>query len=80
MTCRDVAGFLLEHRAGEMPPQLVADFEGHLKGCSNCRVLAAQYQQTIALCAAAVAGADVPPAPDELVSDVLRAISTAGAP
>ena len=74
MTCREVAEFLCDYIAGEMPAALVADFERHLDACSNCREFLAQYRATIAASAAAWSDEAKIDAPPELVSAILTTL------
>ena len=75
MTCRDVAGFLNDYVAGELPPTLAAEFESHLDACSNCREFLAQYRATIAVSAAAWNEGDLE-APPELVAGILTMLQS----
>lgn len=47
MTCREATEFLTEYIAGELPGPILADFEGHLSRCGNCRVFLAQFKDTV---------------------------------
>jgi anti-sigma factor RsiW len=77
MTCRELADFLLEYCAGELPQRVRTRFERHLGRCPNCREYLAQYQAAVDLgrrafddgrMAATAAGV-----PDELVAAILAA-------
>jgi anti-sigma factor RsiW len=73
MTCRDIAGFLHDYVAGELPADVLAEFERHLVDCANCREYLNQYRETIARGQAvgSEAGADIP---EDLVNAVLKTI------
>jgi predicted anti-sigma-YlaC factor YlaD len=43
MTCREVADFLLDYSAGELPDVTHHAFEHHLARCANCREYLALY-------------------------------------
>lgn len=49
MTCRELAGVLLEYLTGEMPEEAAANLAAHLAACPDCAVFVAQYERTIAL-------------------------------
>jgi anti-sigma factor RsiW len=73
MTCRDVSGFLHDYVAGELPADVLADFERHLDACANCREYLRQYRATIAQ--GQVLGThDEPGIPEDLVKAVLATI------
>jgi anti-sigma factor RsiW len=73
MTCREVAEFLQDYVAGELPPPLLEDFDRHLEACRNCREFLAQYRATIAASTAAWTDETIDP-PDELVTAILQAL------
>ena len=73
MTCREVAQFLQDYVAGELPAALAADFDRHLEACANCREFLAQYRATISASADACARDDFD-APDDLVMAILDAL------
>lgn len=73
MTCRDVSGFLHDYVAGELSPDVLAEFERHLDNCGNCREYLSQYRATIAQGQALSAGGQ-PEIPEDLVQAVLKTI------
>ena len=76
MTCRELASFIVDYLAGELPPERAGAFERHLELCANCRRYLEQYGQTIAAGQGAFTGPDAElPAdvPDELVRAILAA-------
>ncbi|HYN05906.1 MAG TPA: zf-HC2 domain-containing protein [Vicinamibacterales bacterium] len=73
MTCREVSGFLHDYVAGELEPDVLAEFNRHLDGCANCRAFLGQYRDTIALGREAAAGT-MPDLPDDLVKAVLATL------
>jgi anti-sigma factor RsiW len=70
VNCREISGFLHDYVAGELEPDVLAEFNRHLDACPNCRTFLSQYQDTIAL-GRTVAGAPVPDLPEDLVKAVL---------
>jgi anti-sigma factor RsiW len=73
MTCREVAEFLHDYAAGELPTALAADFDRHLAACANCREFLAQYLATVAA-SATVWKDDELAAPPELVEAILSTL------
>ena len=49
MTCRDVADFLMDYLAGELPAATRDIFERHLRECPECREYLALYQTAVAM-------------------------------
>lgn len=74
MTCRDLAGFLLEYASGELPSHVAAEFQTHLTDCPNCVVFLEQYQGVIALGRSACDDPDLASVPDELVTAIVAAL------
>jgi anti-sigma factor RsiW len=73
MTCREVAEFLQDYVAGDLPPDLLAAFERHLGDCSNCREFLSQYRATVAAAAGAWTMEELD-APPEMVSAILSTL------
>ncbi len=73
MNCREIAGFLHDYDAGELEPDVLADFERHLAACANCDAYLRQYRETIARARAEGEQAE-PEIPDDLVQAVLKTI------
>jgi anti-sigma factor RsiW len=73
MTCKEVADFLLEYTAGELPPDVEDLFEVHLSRCPNCREYVALYRTTVTLARHALDDVDAIDAgvPDDLVTAIL---------
>jgi len=72
MTCREMVSFLLEYVAGDLEPQVVAEFERHIVECSDCTVYLSQYRTTIRAGSAAF-DESLEPLPDALVAAILAA-------
>ncbi len=49
LTCRDIAGFLADYLAGQIPSAAKAVFERHLEICADCVRYLRGYEATIAL-------------------------------
>jgi anti-sigma factor RsiW len=76
VTCRELASFIVDYLAGELPRERAEAFEHHLTLCPNCRQYLSQYRETIAAGRAAFMDPDgeVPAeVPDELVRAILAA-------
>lgn len=76
MTCRELADFLGDYLAGELPADVSAAFDRHLSLCPNCVHYVASYKSTIELGRRAFADeqADATSAvPEELVQAILAA-------
>ena len=75
MNCREVSQFLSEFVAGELPAEVVGEFDVHLAKCHTCVEFMAQYRATIA----ASRGAFEMPCdvPDELVEAIMKALKQA---
>jgi anti-sigma factor RsiW len=74
MTCREIAEFLLQYAAGELPSRQRAVFRRHLALCRACREYLKSYELTVNLARLAATPDDEPvPAsiPDELVRAIL---------
>jgi anti-sigma factor RsiW len=74
MTCREMTEFLAEYVAGELPPDILATFEGHVAHCPDCVVFLSQYRTAIR--AGITAFDDLPgmALPEELVAAILASI------
>jgi len=76
VNCREVSDFLREFVAGELPPEVVEEFDVHVGRCPTCVEFMNQYRATIAASRAAFTEpCDVP---DELVDAILKALQQAG--
>ena len=75
MTCRECAEFLMDYTAGELPPDVRATFERHMKACPNCEEYMRQYTGTIEAGRRAFEGVDEEKCdiPEELVRAILAA-------
>ena len=76
MTCKQVADFLLDYTAGELPDTTRIVFEQHLRVCPNCREYLAIYRTTVTLGRHAFdndTNAVDAGIPEELVSAILAA-------
>lgn len=72
MTCREVAEFLADYVARELPPDIHAKFDRHFSRCANCQRFLAQYVDTIA--AGKIAFGDPDADADRLPEELLAAI------
>lgn len=76
MTCRELADFIGDYLAGELPSDTRAQFEQHLRLCPNCVRYLASYDAALTLGKhafdddAAAVPADVP---EDLVKAILAA-------
>lgn len=72
--CQEVLTFLSAYLDGELPPDVVAAFDGHIAECPSCVAYIESYRQTIELGKRALAeegeGAALP---EDLVRAVLAA-------
>ena len=76
MTCREFAEFIMDYLTGELPADTLAAFEGHLRGCRNCRRYLAGYEETVKLGQRAFDDDDAPvpgAVPEDLVRGILAA-------
>jgi anti-sigma factor RsiW len=76
VTCRELADFIADYLAGELPPASNATFEHHLDLCTNCRRYLTSYEETVKLGKRAFDDEDalVPPeVPEQLVQAILAA-------
>ena len=49
VTCRELADFILDYRAGTLAPEIRRTFEEHLRVCPNCVQYLANYEATVEL-------------------------------
>lgn len=76
MTCRELADFILDYLAGELPLTTREPFERHLMQCRDCHEYLRQYRQTVEAgkraftCLGDELPADVP---EDLVQAILAA-------
>ena len=76
VTCRDCADFLDDYVAGELPDEVRAVFETHLRKCRNCLAYLDQYSAVINAGKRACRQEDRDSAdafPEELVQAILAA-------
>jgi anti-sigma factor RsiW len=74
VTCREFAEFIGDYLSRELSSDVVAQFERHLSGCTNCHAYLANYRTTVDLGRQAFAAdeADLPAdVPDDLVEAIL---------
>ncbi|MEW6270215.1 MAG: zf-HC2 domain-containing protein [Thermodesulfobacteriota bacterium] len=76
LTCRELAGFLSDYLAGELPADERERFERHLGECEDCVAYLASFEQAVRLGRAAFA-ADDAPLPDDVPGALVRAILAA---
>lgn len=70
--CPDVLALFSRHLEGDIGPEMCAQMEAHLGGCTGCRALCDSLKRTVALCRTVPAGA-VPPAVATALRDAMRA-------
>ena len=75
MNCREVSGFLHDFVEGELPEDVLAEFERHLDACANCHEYLTQYRKTIER-SATLGRREEPEIPEDLVKAVLETIAT----
>ena len=71
MNCREMAEFLLEYAAGELPEDVRGRFDDHLRRCPECVCYLKNYAFTVRACREAGTPKDLPPLPEELVKAIL---------
>ena len=73
MTCRDLAGFLLEYVEGELAPDARQRFDEHIAICPDCVRYLQHYTETVKAGRLAMAEELPVDVPEALVSAILRA-------
>jgi anti-sigma factor RsiW len=76
MTCRELADFIADYLAGEIPSETRRQFDHHLSLCPNCVNYLTQYKATVELGRRAFedTDGDVPAeVPEELVKAIIAA-------
>lgn len=76
MTCRELADFISDYLAGELPGEIKERFEHHLSLCPNCVKYIASLKSTVELSRRAFEQqpVDAPlPIPEDLVRAILAA-------
>ena len=71
MNCRELTEFLLDYDSDELPAEVRAHFEEHLRRCPECVCYLKTYQATVRACHEAGTPADLPPLPEGLVRAIL---------
>lgn len=71
--CQEVLTFLSAYLDGELPPDVVAAFDGHIAECPSCVAYIQSYRQTIELGKGALAEEEEEALPEDLVRAVLAA-------
>ena len=74
MTCRELADFIIDYLAGQLPAEAHAAFEEHLSLCPNCVRYLKTYKATVELGRRAFEDDDSDASlhvPDELVRAIL---------
>lgn len=83
ITCQELADFIADYVAGELPPEELAAFEEHLAVCPPCIRYLESYRRTIELAreaylgagdARSASGARRPPPPPSMPEELIRAI------
>lgn len=72
MTCREVAEFLADYLAGEVPQEVAAEFDRHMKLCPPCVIYLDSYRRVIEM-GKSVWEEQPKPIPEELVKAILAA-------
>ena len=75
LTCRDIAGFLADYLADQIPSASKAVFERHLEICADCVRYLRGYEATIALTRQAYD--DAAPIPEPVPEDLIHAVLAA---
>lgn len=79
MTCRELADFISDYLAGELPREISEPFEHHLSRCPNCVRYIASLRSTIDMSRRAFEQQPAdPPLPEELVQAILAARGSSG--
>jgi anti-sigma factor RsiW len=78
MTCRELAAFLDDYLAGNLPAKTTHAFDLHLARCANCRRYLASYRESARL-ARLVFEDDLAMVPPEVPDQLVRAIVSARA-
>ena len=73
MNCKDVATFLDDYLAGELPAHKKFLFDFHLKLCRDCRNYLAGYQRSALLSRSAYLDQQSLPIPQDLLNAILQA-------
>ena len=76
MTCREIADFISDYLAGELPGEISAAFEHHLSRCQNCVSYISSLRSTIDVSGRAFEQQPIDPPlpmPEELVQAILAA-------
>jgi anti-sigma factor RsiW len=76
MNCREMAEFLMDYTAGELPADVRARFDEHLRRCPECVCYLKSYEFTVRACHQAGSPRDIPPLPEELVRAILASRNT----
>jgi anti-sigma factor RsiW len=77
LTCRELAHFLGDYVAGELPAAERARFDDHLAECDDCLVYLRAYEETIRAGKAAFASTDDAPVPRDVPEQLVQAILAA---
>jgi predicted anti-sigma-YlaC factor YlaD len=59
-TCKHLLGSISGYIDGDLPPEVCALLEEHLKGCRNCRVVVDSLKKTVELYHQTAGPADLP--------------------
>jgi len=76
MTCREIADFISDYLAGQLPGEITVPFEHHLSRCPNCVNYISSLRSSIDLSRRAFEQQPVDPPlpmPEELVQAILAA-------
>ena len=76
MTCREFADFIADYLTGELPPDVRARFDGHLRICPNCVTYLANYRAATRVGKHAFADGAAP-LPDDVPEELVQAVLTA---
>jgi anti-sigma factor RsiW len=75
MTCREMAEFLADYVAGDLPHEIHVEFEAHTARCGDCVAYLAQYRTTIVAGNSAFGDRPADPFPEDLIAAVLAALA-----
>jgi hypothetical protein len=76
MTCRELAEFLQDYFADELPSEVATSFTAHLDRCGDCVVFLEQYRKTISV-GHVVRKEEIGEVPDDLIQAILDSVKQA---
>lgn len=70
MMCDDITDLILDYLAGELPPDILMEFEEHLRMCPDCVAFLNTYKKTVQV-TRSLQYKDIPPAMEKRVRQFL---------